>query len=815
MPSTVIRKIPLFASRVVKQPTHNLSSDTNAAIIYPNAVNSINVANKNDGYVELNANGTTNQLKNMFDNFYNTSYRISAQSIINATEGAQLILDFGRQIKPRQVKITFADNENWANFKLYFSNNLGVQEAEIVNDDNDFGAQIGQVTGLGAQATLDTTQNTDPDGVFELTDFEGSLAVNVGGNPDGTVTSDLFQCSINEEHFTTGEFDNFRYAVFVLSNPGGTGTPDFVDIALIEVFEEFDNRDFSVEFDDALFSQKGWINPRYEGSKITIKELNKFTPRLESDIGIPSIGPNPDPTNDAQVGINFVVGTGVIYPGDTVGPYGQIAMLSTRTIALYYATTVIGGDESPNLAKIKNHSYIKIAKILLINKEDQTITIIDRDTQGGGLGSDTDSNFNSYHRFITEDFPTGGKLNMKILDNSVQSNLKTTYHCKMNKGNLLKSFNFTFVPPPSNFTIINNTMYFYRGGSLLKNKTVDGYAVQNHPFGTFSGTGTIDFSLNDSGNPTESIQRGLRFRYAQNESGFPVASNLATFQHLKGGPQFASSSIVENEFTSQYYSGSFGFIIDNEHNNTFTPDINYARSGIGSASRFIGIDTLNFLQENKANTELHITFFDGTKDFAPGFNDERSISTFEVSPGQQSLELGDICNNNLPKTHEFFIKGIGDSRFEPATSVVNMDLFNSHMATLYAADGTQTDGCDTTNPPVASQDSLNNMEVFVQGGVDGFEGAASFNSSTPANVTADNAYSGSFNYQLSFLQKDHTLIVDLNKELETPEGVGDNGIILIPENLDHEIRNNLDFYIQQISNLLQLGDGSDDAINYT
>ena len=38
----------------------------------------------------------------------------------------------------------------------------------------------------------------------------------------------------------------------------------------------------------------------------------------------------------------------------------------------------------------------------------------------------------------------------------------------------------------------------------------------------------------------------------------------------------------------------------------------------------------------------------------------------------------------------------------------------------------------------------------------------------------------------------------------------------MPEHLDHQVKNNLDFYMQQISNLLQLpgGGGSDDAINF-
>ena len=51
-------------------------------------------------------------------------------------------------------------------------------------------------------------------------------------------------------------------------------------------------------------------------------------------------------------------------------------MISNRTTALYYATTVIGGTDDPQYATIKGHSYIKIQKIFIINKDDQSITVI-------------------------------------------------------------------------------------------------------------------------------------------------------------------------------------------------------------------------------------------------------------------------------------------------------------------------------------------------------------------------------------------------------------------------------------------------------
>lgn len=773
MPAFINRKIPLFASRVDSQ---NLALGVS---------NHINITNFSDGYVATNANGTTNQIKDMFDNKFSTSFRIAASSITDSEgEKGQLIINVGRQIKPRQIKVTFASIDNDADVEVFFANSL-----------TESGTPI---TGNVAQATLDIDGDGDPDGIFEGVDFGSLGTVDTQEDPDGTITSGLHQLSINKEFFDRGTFDDSQYIVFLFSNPGGQSLtePEFIDITQIEIFETFDIRDFDVEFDDALLSQKGWINPRYEGSKLKVKTLNKYTGFVSSDSNIPEIG-------IAQVGINFVVGQGTFWPGDTVGPFGQISMISNRTTALYYATTVIGGTDDPQYATIKGHSYIKIQKIFIINKDDQSITVIDRDTQGTNVGSETGETFNSFHRYITNDFPTGAELNIKILDNSVSSDLQNSYHCKMNKGFLLKSFDFNYEQGP---TLKNNTLYFYSGSRIAENLYVEG-AEQD-----------VDFE----------DQIGLRFRYALNETSPPVTSFGISigggFSLDESGPNFASSSIIENKFTKQYYSGSFGFIIDNPEDSNLTIADNYARSGIGSASKFIGVDTLDFLKSNFPNTELHITFFDGTKDFAPGFNDERSISTFEISANQTALKLGDECNAFLPKNHELIIKGNFDDRFRPLTKTIEgqiaqgdqgEELFSGFLAKK--SDGT----CDNANPPAATIDHLDQMAVYVQGGTYGPEGNVNFRTSNtsplePNEITEDNLYSGSFNYELSFLDKDHTLIVDLDRDAELPDGIGNNGIILMPEHLDHQVKNNLDFYMQQISNLLQLpgGGGSDDAINF-
>ena len=56
---------------------------------------------------------------------------------------------------------------------------------------------------------------------------------------------------------------------------------------------------------------------------------------------------------------------------------------------------------------------------------------------------------------------------------------------------------------------------------------------------------------------------------------------------------------------------------------------------------------------------------------------------------------------------------------------------------------------------------------------------------------------GSFTYQLSFLDKDHTLITNLNKDAELFDGIGVKGVVIIPENVYPKIKNNIQYYLQQ------------------
>ena len=520
-----------------------------------------------------------------------------------------------------------------------------------------------------------------------------------------------------------------------------------------------DYKQYTVEFDDALLDLEGWKRPRHYGSKLTAAKINKYT------------------------------------TGDIT--YGKTPVLERKTNAIYIANTIIdagsGSSQPEPYTTIKKHCYVGIDKMLLINDDDDSITTI----EGKGVGDDIIGNtdFLGFNRYLTSDFPTGAKFQIKILDESKQTNIKPGgYYVKMNKGYLYPCFRYNQADDNINYDE-RNGIFLYNHGLRNENKYV-GRVIQNN--NVISGSAS-------SGS--------LRFRYAN------FYGDQTTDFKLSGStPSFASSSILQNQFTEQYYSSSYGFI-----NDPFpgvgagsTQAEQYAGSGIGSASAFLSVNTLNFLRENNADpnidpvdkTELHLTLFEGTKDFAPGFNDERSISTFEVDANQEAASLGDSCNAGLPLINELVLKGSripnGDHRFTPSIP--------THRDTVWSVSFTTSSGagCNT----LCNLSTFDNISVYVQGGNAGqvgfynqtgpsdgalFELGSNFvvNTLGEMPLPPEAFYSGSMSYELSWLKKDHVIITNINKNLELPDGIGNKGMVLIPNDLDPKIKKNLDYYLNK------------------
>ena len=144
------------------------------------------------------------------------------------------------------------------------------------------------------------------------------------------------------------------------------------------------------EFDDSLINMNSWKNPRYRGSKLTGAKIGKYT------------------VGDITYGLNPVV--------------------DQKSTALYFGKNIIGGNEDDNLVTIRNHSYVDIEKILIINTLNDSVTTID-------LKNETFKGINGY---IANDFKNGSSFNIELLDEGIQHKLKDSYKAKFNQGYLYK-----------------------------------------------------------------------------------------------------------------------------------------------------------------------------------------------------------------------------------------------------------------------------------------------------------------------------------------------------------------------------------------
>tara|TARA_R110000744_G_scaffold53939_3_gene114840 strand:+ start:9146 stop:10714 length:1569 start_codon:yes stop_codon:yes gene_type:complete len=498
------------------------------------------------------------------------------------------------------------------------------------------------------------------------------------------------------------------------------------------------DRLYVAEFDDALLDLAGWKNPRWEGSKLKGLKINEYNgPQITGSGGIGS----------ATIGSQgFGIGVWVDddYTGDMT--YGLNPVINNETTAIYIANSVIGGTEDKQFARIENHSYVGIEKILIVNTDDNTVQIIDRETEP----------FESFNRFMTSDFPTGGKLNVKILDPSIQSNLKGNYHCKMNKGWLLSTFKYfdylNINSTPANARTWNNPIELF----------------DNSEMGN-TGNGIIDALLGLNVNR-------LAFKFGNKVDAYPTITNgitngssaiIADFS-----PNYTNAIITPNKFTQQYYSGSFTF-----------PSKNTGFDGaFFSASRFILNDTVQFLNDNFEDTEIHLTINKGTKDFAPDWNDERSIGTFELDRGYGASSA---INKN-------------DHTDGGGSTNPNPEKFMGHNTPFYPI--MQLKGgfpyTPTTFPQIGN---LSNQGVMLQVGGGDYFAQLTHTRDTYFNGNENplKPYSGSISFELSFLDKDHTLILDIDKEKELFEGIGEKGVALIPEYLHGTIKKNLAYYLKK------------------
>ena len=108
------------------------------------------------------------------------------------------------------------------------------------------------------------------------------------------------------------------------------------------------------------------------------------------------------------------------------------------------------------------------------------------------------------------------------------------------------------------------------------------------------------------------------------------------------------------------------------------------------------------------------------------------------------------------------------------------------------------DASDGTNP---------HENVFINGGTNALT-AIGDTASAENNIPLGSPLEGNtqnypgaennhYHFQLSFLDKGPTLIANIDKDNELFDGIGEKGLVLVPEFLEGDIKKNIEFYLRK------------------
>jgi len=508
---------------------------------------------------------------------------------------------------------------------------------------------------------------------FTVTNFSGTgtpsiLARILGPNGNqktfNTITADgTYTNTIPNLTSPTTQYNRFYF------QSTATTTCTISNILLEEINPQRD-----VEFDDGLIDLAGWNNPRYNGSKLTGAKVNEYN---EGDV-----------------------------------TYGLNPVAEQKSAAIYFGKSLIGAEgEDDDLVTIKNHSYLDIEKIMLIDKYTDKITTIDLKNE----------NYDGINGYIANDLKDGSGFNIELLDDKITHQLKDSYKAKFNQGYLKK---------------------------IIEHKGIDGNGITT---GEGIQAGYIDVleaapaTFKNTSN-TQNVFCYGNHDNTMNSDTLTLKSNPLTRQIWPTEITFGLTDLTVGSSTLVNSSMT--------HLGTF---INSMLIPIASESQYRLFGTLNLGQkQNQGNYTLSSD--SGIK----------SISTFEID-----LEKYSDASSTLNGTQVFgsiYIDGV-----DRATHIPNYLL----LPIMQGPHDLMTSGITTGDG--------NDTGVGING-IIGVELQHYWSGATTQ---------GSAIYQISYLEETNTIIADIDKPSELANDVGDEGFVIIPDNIDKDIRDNLSFYLDK------------------
>ena len=193
-------------------------------------------------------------------------------------------------------------------------------------------------------------------------------------------------------------------------------------------------------------------------------------------------------------------------------------------------------------------------------------------------------------------------------------------------------------------------------------------------------------------------------------------------------------------------------------------------------------DNIVYWEIAKNTNKFFVTFEKGQ--YGIPNNRQESIGTMEIDYPKvlsNTASSDDFIDGVTRNTARFDAFLEGEEKISTSSTIADSHNYNGFITTT-GLKGTRH--FETTLTSSKFQSTTIGYEIN-----DGSNATASFSASREIKAAYFYPYSS---HQLSVLRKNPTLIVDLDKSNELPNGVGSKGFVLIPENAHPRVKENLD-----------------------
>jgi hypothetical protein len=544
-------------------------------------------------------------------------------------------------------------------------------------------------------------------------------------------------------------------------------------------------RDYSIEFDDALLSQKGWIGPRFEGCEITGLHVNKFskqgTPKYYGGLMSPNI------QNLSKITQSWA--------GDS-GNLDRNPVVEVYTNTIFFGSSLSGYQEDSRYPNVgEDFSYVFVNKAYTFDPHNDTFFITEL------LGP----NDKVFERVLKQDLSYASKFSIKILDLGIENDLNPDYTVHWNAGlfSLIATYRECEEAPYTQEMIVS-TQY------VARHTTESYYGVPYNPIPTDNyALDTVYFLFNTN-------------NYLILTGSFTVETNTDTWwwRRPRTSSYFGQVSPSSTPYLPPSNSSSGLTFFPNAGSHLHTHPMQSPNGMADSVYGFMeGLIEKSFTFQDTNENLLYGT--------PPGVKDLH-ILTFNDAEGCVK-EIQSELRSQLGSTTAF-----GSLSYPYKTTTQALRHFGS--ITLSPGGKIPVPGCDKKRVDLgqndfriesrvaspafneyvvqsgvfqnASTNALNRYKYytwFVGGNASASEDSTTFKPREGVGFWDNTTGSGNFvgapqlhKFTISKLEKrPNVIMADINKAKNLFDGIGGQGFLCIPENLNPQIKNNLDYYLKK------------------